>query len=1176
MLCVIAVTAVTLGCVDTSEEDAYSIALLEGTASEYYDKDIGYYVFEAGNVDWQAFSFGLYAPDGTMQEEITVESGMVSSSDLIKTEIGGFYQIRINYQALSLTIPIRTVAPEAVTYRSVTYHAGEGATFPDAPAGEVFSGDEGPEWTVTYENGYIDVTPTVEREGYTFKGWRTENGSQAASGVTIDTDRHYYAAWSDNVSFRVSVTRYQNGRFSNNLGSREYERNTEYALPTPSVSAEFAFAGYTILVDGVVKEEITEPGGSIVITGDTEIRVNYTTNTFTVRFIVNAADSKVGTQSHPWAEEGASVTLGDKIYEIQFIEDVISYNGSAIDGYCLVEELPYNTSLGSDRQNVPPVPAVNGATGAWKEPSGLNAQFGTVTSDLNFVASYTLASYRVEFLKPPSQYLTPEEVDAAVNDGVQVDFEAATQSNGSAIIYSDIRYGENVLARNNVFPVVPARTGYVGEWMYRSSNGSWRPVYGEDNILADELNYVTKDHTICVSYHASSYPVTLYGYSEQDPIYKGNHTYGSDFDIPDEVIAELEEKYPSSVYVYVWRNNSAQGTAVDSFPLKVQGSVNLYLTLERKPYTVHFVYDDGSGEETISIEVTPDINSGEATLDLPNISVPGYDVTGWRYNDFTDEDIETYDPSMSYQKGEKIYYPARNKVYEASVYIPDGEDQDPVHNNNWREYDSYVSTISVTSGSITVTSSHLKSDYLLENTAFYPNLEPIQYDLMVGVASFTEPGEDAMINSYKTLVVPYGSVILHDQLDDEGKELLTSPAPPEYSDVSGGTFVFDGWYLDREYTVPVDINTYVLNRETVSDPSKRLYIYPRWTDIDLGTPGLEFEDNGDGTYSVAGFDTSGYAEFSSLILYIPAYHNGGAVTTIKEGAFVSLEKILTFTELHIESSLATIEDNALRGLIGLSTIVLEEGVTAFEFTDGMLTSAADGKKVLHLYIGSGREVTVPDDIVKIAGGAFAGSDVGRVQFGNNAALTEIGDEAFFGAMDLVEVHLPASLAIIGENAFKGAVSLTEVSVAASSELKTVRRGAFDDCLGALGEADDEGFITLGGVLIKYVGSKSDITLPDSVTAIAAGAFDNDSGAAVASLTVEASSSLLFIAEGAFDGAISLVGMTILTNYVPETEAGAFDGIPMSSSLSVTADLYGDFSNNEVYEAAFNNITTVNE
>ena len=648
-------------------------------------------------------------------------------------------------------------------------------------------------------------------------------------------------------------------------------------------------------------------------------------------------------------------------------------------------------------------------------------------------------------------------------------------------------------------------------------------------------------------------------------IYTGQHLYNSAFDIPDEVMNELLAKYPAAEYIMSWRlNNVATGNVV-SLPVTVTGNMDIYLNLVRQPYKIEFRAQSVVQFDPVVRYVTPDFDTGVAIVELPEISLIGYTISGWRYNDFTNQNIVPYVQNTAYPAGAKVLH--NGNVYETVNGA--AADQAPgINTSVWKLYYGHRKTIESANGTIEVTSSHTYSSDYLQDTAFYVMVQPITYVVNIGnEVVFEKQGAEATVTSFVEMSVSYNSVILPSGQDNK---YLTNPAAPTYADGSVGNFVFDGWYLDREYTTPVDVQTYVLNENTV--PVNGLYLYPRWTDINLGTPGLIFEKiEGTNEYAVAGFDRSRYEEFSTLKMYIPDYHKDGevtgAVTTVRKNAFADVSKMLTFTELHIAANLTTIEDNAFMGLTGISNVVVAAGSKNFKFENGMLTNV-DGTK-LYLYIGTASEVAVPDTVEYVVGGAFAGNTaVQRVTFGAQSELLEIGDMAFFGAKYLTEVALPASLTTIGKDAFKGAVAMRSLTVAENSALTNVAVGAFDDCLSALNDADAYGFITLGNVLIKYTGSNTEVVLTDSIAAIAGGAFDLQNGAEVVMLRVTADSSLAFIADGAFDGAISLTEVYMLTAAVPVAEQGAFDGIPIGAVLWVSSTAYGQFVADEVYFSVF--------
>jgi hypothetical protein len=110
--------------------------------------------------------------------------------------------------------------------------------------------------------------------------------------------------------------------------------------------------------------------------------------------------------------------------------------------------------------------------------------------------------------------------------------------------------------------------------------------------------------------------------------------------------------------------------------------------------------------------------------------------------------------------------------------------------------------------------------------------------------------------------------------------------------------------------------------------------------------------------------------------------------------------------------------------------------------------------------------------------------------------TEIGNAAFYGAENLLTIHIPASVVEIRENAFEHATNLREVVFVENSQLRRIRKMAFSDAKNLL-----------------------TIHIPKSVEVIQDEAFSR--ATSLREVTFEEGSMLVYIGAAAFYGTTSL-------------------------------------------------------
>lgn len=165
--------------------------------------------------------------------------------------------------------------------------------------------------------------------------------------------------------------------------------------------------------------------------------------------------------------------------------------------------------------------------------------------------------------------------------------------------------------------------------------------------------------------------------------------------------------------------------------------------------------------------------------------------------------------------------------------------------------------------------------------------------------------------------------------------------------------------------------------------------------------------------------------------------------------------------------------------------------------------------ILLAYTGSSKEVSVPEGVVKIGGGAFSGcGDLAHLMLPSSVA--EIADFAFRNCVNLETIDLPEGITKIGERAFIGCKKLAHLML--PNSVAEIAGQAFKDCTRLehidlpkdavfTGEGIFEGCTSLKSVVLPADTKKilkgtfqgctnlSEVNLPDTVTQIEEHAFD---------------------------------------------------------------------------------------
>lgn len=133
-----------------------------------------------------------------------------------------------------------------------------------------------------------------------------------------------------------------------------------------------------------------------------------------------------------------------------------------------------------------------------------------------------------------------------------------------------------------------------------------------------------------------------------------------------------------------------------------------------------------------------------------------------------------------------------------------------------------------------------------------------------------------------------------------------------------------------------------------------------------------------------------------------------------------------------------------------------------------------------------RNITIPESVTYIGENAFAGCS-SLEQLSLPTTIEHIGDNAFASCSSLVEVTLPDSIAFLGEGVFSDCSSLSYAEL--SDSIIDLPKNTFKNCV-ALSDIDLKSISTIGENALFNCQALETIDVPPTVILVEVGAFSN--------------------------------------------------------------------------------------
>jgi hypothetical protein len=262
------------------------------------------------------------------------------------------------------------------------------------------------------------------------------------------------------------------------------------------------------------------------------------------------------------------------------------------------------------------------------------------------------------------------------------------------------------------------------------------------------------------------------------------------------------------------------------------------------------------------------------------------------------------------------------------------------------------------------------------------------------------------------------------------------------------------------------------------------------------------------------------------------------VTGIGSDAF---NNAIRLTQITFGTQIASIGENALGRLGGLTSFVVPDGNANFSSRDGVLFNELQTELIQFPLNSATNSYVIPNTVVTIKQDAFYDAEsITNITVPNS--VINIEDRAFYGASSLAGITLGNNVTTIGEFALAFLESLTSIVFPDSvSELGTGLMQGNENLTSA---TLPEGLVTIPDQAFTEARALTSITIPSTVTTIGENAFYQ--ARSLTSVTFPAG--LTTIGQWAFENAVSLSSVTFLGMTAPTVGTRSFRNVASGATV----------------------------